>query len=68
MAKQKILEKIESAVSKEMNPEEILNWFNEHPPTTSKGAIYLRIKIKNGVLENKSQTIKDIWINEKSYT
>ena len=63
--KQKILEKIESAVSKEMNPEKILNWFNQHPPTTSKGAIdFLESKIKNGTLENKSQRIKDIWINE----
>ena len=63
--KKKILEKIESTISKEMDPEKILNWFNYHPPTTSKGAIdFLEAKMKKGSLENKSQKIKDIWINE----
>ena len=59
-----IIEKIESSIDKNFNANEILNWYKNNTPTTSKGKIdYLEALIKTGMITDKKQRIKDIWIN-----
>ena len=63
--KKKILEKVESSITKDTNTQKVLNWFKSNPPVTAKGAIdFLEFSLKAGDEQNKIQKIKDIWINQ----
>ncbi len=63
--KEKIIEKIESSINKSINPLEIINWFKDNPPMSSKGEIdFLESKLKIGDSSQKTKTIKEIWVNK----
>ena len=63
--KKSILEKVELSITKDTNVREVLSWFKLNPPVTAKGAIdLLEFSLKNGSIVNKSEEIKEIWINK----
>ncbi len=63
--KKVIIEKIESSITKNTERKKIINWFKNNPPLTSKGSIdYLEAQIKEQSIFNKSEMIRDIWINK----
>ncbi|PPR42609.1 MAG: Soluble lytic murein transglycosylase [Alphaproteobacteria bacterium MarineAlpha8_Bin1] len=62
--KKSILKNIESAISKNDSKSKVLEWFENNPPITAKGAIdHLEFLIKAGKVINKNQMVKEIWIN-----
>ena len=62
---EKIIEKIESSITKNTDTSMVLKWFNDNKPMTSKGSIdYLEYRIKSNQNFNKISTIKNIWINK----
>ncbi len=62
---EKIIEKIESSITKDTEPNSVLEWFERIKPTTSKGSIdYLEFRLKTKKNFDKISTIKDIWINK----
>ena len=61
----KIKEKIESSITDQTNDQELLEWFELHKPITAKGSIeYLELRIRLKKNFNKTNVIKDIWINK----
>ncbi len=59
-----IIEKIESSIDNGLSTNEILSWFDNNKPRTSKGKIdYLEALIKSEKITNKKQLIREIWIN-----
>ena len=63
-----IFEKIESSISSTDDTKKILEWFNNNPPISSKGAIdFFEFKLKSGKILNRNEEIKKIWI-EKNLT
>ncbi len=62
--KEVIIRKVEESINSKMSSKEIVNWFDQNFPNTSKGKIeYLEAQIKLGLISNKQDRIKNIWIN-----
>ncbi len=63
--KKNMLKNIESSINKNDSTSKVLEWFENNPPITAKGAIdHLEFLIKAGKVINKNQMIKEIWINK----
>ena len=60
-----IKKKIESSINSSSDTKEVLDWYIENNPITVKGSIdYMEFRSKKGILDNKKEVIKDIWINK----
>ena len=60
-----IKKKIESSITKNTDPLDIINWFALNEPLTVKGSIDLmEANLKIGNTANKREMIRDIWVNK----
>ena len=60
-----IKKKIESSITSTDSSEKILDWFKKNSPLTVKGEIELfEAKLRLGLIENKAESIRNIWINK----
>lgn len=60
-----IKKKIEISIDRSTDKKKIVSWFSKNPPISSKGEIeYFEAKQNLGILKEKSEIIKKIWINK----
>ena len=60
-----IKKKVEISIDKTVSDEKIYDWFLNNKPLTVKGKIdFFETKIRLGKINNKTQEVKKIWINE----